>query len=129
MKKTLKKDITRYDKKMQLRVDGATLKAAGISFAVAVPIFILLNFTAGMIPAIFLSFTVLCVLMLLQVGKVDGISLSQYIGKILRFAFFPKERKKHYSHDSGEYRINVITDRELKQNERRIADNAKKKGK
>ena len=23
MKKTLKKDITRYDKKMQLRVDGA----------------------------------------------------------------------------------------------------------
>ena len=129
MKKTLKKDITRYDKKMQLRVDGATLKAAGISFAVAVPIFLLLNFTAGMIPAIFLSFTVLCALMLLQVGKVDGISLAQYIGKLLRFAFFPKERKKHYSHDSGEYRISVMTDRELKQNERRIADNAKKKGK
>ena len=128
MKKTLKKDITRYDKKMQLRVDGATLKATGISLAVAVPIFLLLNFTAGMIPAIFLSFTVLCVLMLLQVGKVDGISLAQYIGRILRFAFFPKERKKHYSQDSGEYRICVMTERELKQKERKMT-NGKKKGK
>ena len=128
MKKTLKKDITRYDKKMQLRVDGATLKAAGISLAVAVPIFLLLNFTAGMIPAIFLSFTVLCALMLLQIGKVDGTPLAQYIRKILRFAFFPKERKKHYSQDSGEYRIYVMTERELKQKERKMT-NGKKKGK
>ena len=128
MKKTLKKDITRYDKKMQLRVDGATLKAAGISLAVAVPIFLLLNFTAGMIPAIFLSFTVLCALMLLQVGKVDGTPLAQYIGKILRLAFFSKERKKHYSQDSGEYRIYVMTERELKQKERKMT-NGKKKGK
>ena len=127
MKKTLKKDITRYDKKMQLRVDGTTLKAAGISFAVAVPTFLLLNFTAGMIPAIFLSFTVLCVLMLLQIGKVDGISLAQYIGKILRFAFLPKERKKPYSQDSGEYRICILTEQELKQKERKTSNG--KKGK
>ena len=128
MKKTLKKDITRYDKKMQLRVDKATLKAAGISLAVAVPIFLLLNFTAGMIPAIFTSFITLCLLMVLQVGKIDGISLAQYIGKILRFAFFPKERKKHYSQDSGEYRIYVMTEQELKQKERKMT-NGKKKGK
>lgn len=128
MKKTLKKDITRYDKKMQLRVDGATLKAAGISLAVAVPIFLLLNFTAGMIPAIFTAFTAFCALMLLQIGKVDGTPLAQYIRKILRLAFFPKERKKHYSQDSGEYRIYVLTERELKQKERKIT-NGKKKGK
>ena len=126
MKKTLKKDITRYDKKMQLRVDKATLKAAGISLAVAVPIFLLLNFTAGMIPAIFTSFITLCLLMVLQVGKIDGISLAQYIRKLLRFAFFPKERQKCYSHDSGEYRIYVMTEREQK--ERRNTQNEKKKG-
>lgn len=126
MKKTLKKDITKYDKKMQLRVDKATLKAAGISLAVAVPIFLLLYFTVGMIPAMFISFTTLCILMVLQVGKVDGISLAQYIRKLLRFAFFPKERKKCYSHDSGEYRIYVMTEREQK--ERRNTQNEKKKG-
>lgn len=128
MKKTLKKDITRYDKKMQLQLNKATLKALGIALAVAVPIFLLLNFTAGMIPAIFLSFTVLCALMLLQIGKVDGTPLAQYIGKILRLAFFPKERKKHYAQDSGEYRISVMTERELKQKERKMT-NGKKKGK
>ena len=113
---------------MQLRVNMATMKAVGISLAVAVPIFLLLNFTAGMIPAIFLSFTVLCALMLLQVGKVDGTPLAQYIGKILRLVFFPKERKKHYSQDSGEYRIYIMTERELKQKERKTT-NGKKKGK
>lgn len=128
MKKTLKKDITRYDQKMQLRVDGTTLKAVGISLSIAVPMFLLLNFTAGMIPAIFLSFTVLCVFMLLQVGKVDGLALIQYIRKILRFAFCPKERKKYYSHSTGEYRMYVITERELKQKERRTTQNEKKKG-
>ena len=127
MKKTLKKDITRYDKKMQLRVDMATMKAIGISLAVAVPIFLLLIFTVGMIPAIFVSFTIACGLMLLQVGKVDGISLSQYIGKILRFAFLPKERKKPYAQDSGEYRISIMTEQELKQKERKNSNG--KKGK
>lgn len=125
MKKTLKKDITRYDEKMQLRVDKATLKAAGISLAVAVPIFLLLNFTVGMIPAIFTSFIALCLLMVLQVGKIDGISLAQYLLKLLRFAFFPNERKKCYSHESGEYRIYVMTERERK--ERRNMQNVKKK--
>lgn len=127
MKKTLKKDITKYDKKMQLRVDMATMKAIGISLAVAVPTFLLLNFTAGMIPAIFVSFTIACGLMLLQVGKVDGISLASYILKVLRFAFLPKERKKPYAQDSGEYRISIMTEQELKQKERKISNG--KKGK
>lgn len=128
MKKTLKKDITKYDKKMQLRVDMATMKAVGISLAVATPIFLLLNFTAGMILAIFVSFTVACILMIFQVGKVDGISLAQYTIKVLRFAFLPKERKKPYAQDSGEYRISIITEQELKQKERKNT-NGKKKGK
>ena len=127
MKKTLKKDITKYDKKMQLRVDMATMKAIGISLAVAVPIFLLLNFTVGMIPAIFVSFTIACGLMLLQVGKVDGISLASYILKVLRFAFLPKERKKPYAQDSGEYRISIMTEQELKQKERKTSNG--KKGK
>ena len=127
MKKTLKKDITKYDKKMQLRVDMATMKAIGISLAVAVPIFLLLIFTVGMIPAIFVSFTVACGLMLLQVGKVDGISLASYILKVLRFAFLPKERKKPYAQDTGEYRISIMTEQELKQKERKISNG--KKGK
>lgn len=128
MKKTLKKDITRYDKKMQLQLNKATLKALGIALAVAVPIFLLLNFTAGTIPAIFVAFTVACLLAVLQIGKVDGISLAQYASKALRFAFSPKGRKKHYSQDSGEYRIYVMTERELKQKERKMT-NGKKKGK
>ena len=127
MKKTLKKDITKYDKKMQLRVDMATMKAIGISLAVAVPIFLLLNFTVGMIPAIFVSFTIACGLMLLQVGKVDGISLASYMLKVLRFAFLPKERKKPYAQDSGEYRISIMTEQELKQKERKTSNG--KKGK
>ena len=127
MKKTLKKDITKYDKKMQLRVDMATMKAIGISLAVAVPIFLLLIFTVGMIPAIFVSFTIACGLMLLQVGKVDGISLASYILKVLRFAFLPKERKKPYAQDTGEYRISIMTEQELKQKERKISNG--KKGK
>ena len=128
MKKALKKYITRYDEKMKLRVDLATLKAVGISVAVAAPIFLLLYFTAGMIPAVFVSFIVALALVILQIGKIDGISLAQYIGKMIRFVFFPKERKKHYSHDVGEYRIQVMTERELKQKERKIL-NEKKKGK
>lgn len=128
MKKTLKKDITRYDKKMQLRVDGATFKAAGIALVAAIPLFLILNVTAGMIPAVFLSLTIGCLLLLLQIGKIDGISLAQYLGKLIKFAFFPKERKKHYSHDSGEYRIKVMTERELRQKERKNT-NGKKKGK
>ena len=128
MKKALKKDITRYDEKMKLRVDLATLKAVGISVTVAAPIFLLLYFTAGMIPAVFVSFIAALALVILQIGKIDGISLAQYIGKMIRFVFFPKERKKHYSHDSGEYRIQVMTERELKQKERKIL-NEKKKGK
>lgn len=127
MKKTLKKDITKYDKKMQLRVDMATMKAIGISLAVAVPIFLLLIFTVGMIPAIFVSFTIACGLMLLQVGKVDGISLASYMLKVLRFAFLPKERKKPYAQDSGEYRISIMTEQELKQKERKTSNG--KKGK
>ena len=127
MKKTLKKDITKYDKKMQLRVDMATMKAIGISLAVAVPIFLLLIFTVGMIPAIFVSFTIACGLMLLQVGKVDGISLASYMLKVLRFAFLPKERKKPYAQDTGEYRISIMTEQELKQKERKISNG--KKGK
>ena len=127
MKKTLKKDITKYDKKMQLRVDMATMKAIGISLAVAVPIFLLLIFTVGMIPAIFVSFTIACGLMLLQVGKVDGISLASYMLKVLRFAFLPKEHKKPYAQDSGEYRISIMTEQELKQKERKTSNG--KKGK
>ena len=127
MKKTLKKDITKYDKKMQLRVDMATMKAIGISLAVAVPIFLLLIFTVGMIPAIFVSFTIACGLILLQVGKVDGISLASYMLKVLRFAFLPKERKKPYAQDSGEYRISIMTEQELKQKERKTSNG--KKGK
>lgn len=115
MKKTLKKDITRYDKKMQLRFEAATFKALGISLAVAAPIFLLLYFVAGMIPATFIAFALACVLMLLQIGKVDGISLASYTLKVLRFAFIPKERKKPYSQDSGEYRVRIMTERELKQ--------------
>ena len=128
MKKTLKKDITRYDKKMQLRFEAATFKALGISLIVAAPIFLLLKITVGMIPATFIAFALACILMLLQIGKVDGISLAQYIGKILLFAFLPKERKKPYSQDSGEYRIYVMSERELKQKERKMT-NGKKKGK
>ena len=127
MKKALKKDITRYDEKMKLRVDLATLKAVGISVAVAAPIFLLLYFTAGMIPAVFVSFIVALALVILQIGKIDGISLAQYIGKMIRFVFFPKERKKHYSHDSGEYRIRIMTEQEQKHKERSTAQNVHKK--
>ena len=127
MKKTLKKDITRYDKKMQLRFEAATFKALGISLAVATPIFLLFYFVAGTIPATFISFALACVLMLLQIGKVDGISLASYTLKVLRFAFLPKERKKPYSQDSGEYRICILTEQELKQKERKTSNG--KKGK
>ena len=127
MKKTLKKDITRYDKKMQLRFEAATFKALGISLAVATPIFLLLYFVAGTIPATFISFALACVLMLLQIGKVDGISLASYTLKVLRFAFLPKERIKPYSQDSGEYRICILTEQELKQKERKTSNG--KKGK
>ena len=127
MKKTLKKDITRYDKKMQLQFNKATIKAVGISLTVAIPLFLLFNFIAGIVPGIFIAFTVGCLLTTLQVGKIDGIPLIQYALKALKFAFSPKGRKKHYSHDSGEYRLLVLTERELKQNERKNI-NGKKKG-
>lgn len=119
MKKTLKKDITKYDNKMRVRVDKDTIKAVGISLTITIPIFILLLFIAGMIIGIFISFSLTCVLILLQIGKVDGTPLLKYIIKILHFAFFPKSRKKCYSHDSGEYRIKILTERELKQKERK----------
>lgn len=119
MKKTLKKDITRYDKKMQVRVDKDTIKAAAISLAIAIPIFILLWILAGMIIAIFISFSLACISILLQVGKIDGTSLLKYINKVFHFVFFPKNRQKCYSQDSGEYRIKILTERELKQKERK----------
>ena len=127
MKKALKKDITRYDEKMKLRVDLATLKAVGISVGIAAPIFLLLYFTAGMIPAVFVSFIVALVLIIFQVGKIDGISLGEYVLKTIRFVLFPKERKKHYSHDSGEYRIRIMTEQEQKHKERSTAQNVQKK--
>ena len=85
MKKTLKKDITRYDKKMQLQFNKATIKAVGISLTVAIPLFLLFNFIAGIVPGIFIAFTVGCLLTTLQVGKIDGIPLIQYALKALKF--------------------------------------------
>lgn len=115
MKKTLKKDITKYDKKMQLRFDKDTLKAGIISLILVVPLFLLINLTLGTIPAVFISFLIGCIAMLLQIGKVDGISLLKYIFKIFNFVLFAKNRKKCYAQDSGEYRIKISIDRETKE--------------
>ena len=127
MKKTLTKDITRYDDKMKLRFDAKTFKAVGIGFLFATPTFLLLYITAGAIPAVIISVFLLCALVLLQVGTIQGIAMSQYICSIIKFAFIPKLRRKPYSREKSSLysRLSVLTEDELKQERRH--ENAEKR--
>ncbi len=127
MKKQLTKDITRYDEKMKLKFDAKTFKAVGIGFLFAAPTFFLLYFTAGSIPAVILSVFVLCALVLLQVGTIQGMTMSRYLGSVIKFAFIPKLRKKPYSREKSDVysRLYVLTEDELKQERRR--ENAEKR--
>ncbi len=127
MKKQLTKDITRYDDKMKLKFDAKTFKAVGIGLLFAVPTFLILYFTAGAIPAVMVSILVLCALVLLQVGTIQGMTMSRYLGSIIKFAFIPKLRKKPYSREKSDVysRLYVLTEDELKQERRR--ENAEKR--
>lgn len=130
MKKVLTKDITRYDSKMKLRMDKRTFKAAAIGLMLAVPIYFLIDILLGesIIAAIFAIATVAFAL-LVQVGTVDGIVLSEYISHICKFLFVNSSRRKHYDNGSGEpYRIKVLTAFEKYHTERR-SDNEKNEGK
>ena len=126
MKKTLTKDITRYDEKMKLRFDAKTFKAVGVALLFATPIFFLLYFTAGAIPAVMVSVILLCFIVLLRVGTVQGITLSHYIGSIIKLAFIPRLRRKPYSREKSTVytRLYILTEEEQKQERKR--ENAKK---
>ena len=130
MKKTLTKDITRYDDKMKLRLDAKTFKAIGISLAIAAPIFALLYFTAGAIPAVMVSLLVFGALVMLQVGTVQGIPATKYVSMIIKLTFSPRLRAKPYSRETSSVynRITVFTETELKQ-KRKETENAKKQKK
>ncbi len=114
MKKTLTKDITRYDDKMQLKFDMKTFRAIGISIAISAPIAILLYIMAGSIPAIMVAVFILAALIIVQCGKIKGLTLSSYIISIAIFAFCPKLKKKAYSRDQSSTcdRLVVLTDAE-----------------
>lgn len=126
MKKQLTKDITRYDEKMKLKFDAKTFKAVGIGVLFAAPVFFLLYLTAGAISAVMLSVLVLCALVLLQVGTVQGMTMSRYLGSIIKLAFIPKLRRKPYSREKSDVysRLYVLTEDELKQE--RSRENAQK---
>ena len=124
MKKTLTKDITRYDDKMKLRFDAKTFKAMGISLLITAPVFVLLYLLASAIPAVMVSLLLLCGLMVLQIGTVQGMTMSDYIVALLKFAFVPALRKKPYSRaGSHTYsRITILTEAEEKHEKRQNAE-------
>lgn len=124
MKKTLTKDITRYDDKMLLRLDGKTALAIGISILIAAPIGILLYFNVGAMPAIITSVAIIGISVILQLGTTSGMPLYKYISLTLLAVIDPRSRKKPYSRISGSTyeRITVLTvdeESEKKSNETR----------
>ncbi len=127
MKKTLTKDITRYDEKMKIKFDVKTFKAVGIGLLFALPTFFLLYFTAGAIPAVMVSVLLLCSLIMLQVGTVQGMTLLKYLYFMSMYVFVPKLRRKPYSREKSTIytRLCVLTENELKQERR--GENAKKR--
>ena len=125
MKKQLTKDITRFDDKMMLRLDGKTALAIGIGIVVAVPVGVLLYFTAGIVPAVIVSIAVACIAVVLQLGTTGGMPLYKYILSTLLALLDPRSRRKPYSRKSGGAyeRITVLTVDE----ERTINETRKKK--
>ena len=85
MKKTLTEDISRYDEKMRLRMDKKTVRAIAVSLLPSL-------FTGGILwrisPLVALPAAVplFLVLLLLQIGTVDGMPLTGYIAAILRLS-------------------------------------------
>lgn len=83
MKKTLTENISRYDDKMRLRLDWRTVRAILISLVPAVLLGWLLSYITIMIalPVALIAFFGLA---LIQLGTVDGYTLSTYIKEVLR---------------------------------------------
>ena len=125
MKKQLTKDITRFDDKMLLRLDGKTALAIGIGVLIAAPVGALLYFTAGTVPAVIVGIAVACAVVLLQLGTTGGMPLYKYILSTLLALLDPRSRRKPYSRQSGGTyeRIMVLTVDE----ERTINETRKKK--
>ncbi len=117
MKKTLTNDIRRYDDKMKLKFDAKTFRAAGISAAISLVIFVAVIFTAGELPAIVSSIVVFGVLLILQIGTIQGISLIKYLFMTFCFLFCPSMRKKPYCREANTTycQIVVLTEQEQKQ--------------
>lgn len=129
MKKTLTKDITRYDDRMKLKFDLKTFRAIGIGLGLAIPTFLITNRLVGSIQALLTSLMVLCGVVLILVGTIQGMTVWGYLTSILKQAFNPRRYQKPYSHEDGGYRIVVLTDEELRKERGALEDaETRKKG-
>lgn len=102
MKKTLTKNITRYDDKMRIKTDRPTILAALRSFALAAAVYILFGFFVSILIKMPIAVIVFFAAFIFQVGTVGGMRLSEYVGEMLRLTGDPRARRKPYEYTDGE---------------------------
>lgn len=128
MKKTLKKDITRYDNKMMFRFDKKTILATIKSACIGAAVAFLLYFVVGLLFAIFFGTLIGAIILVMQIAVVDGITLKDYLKRMIIIMFDPKARKKPYQmRNDDPYRICVLTSQEQKK-KGEANENERKKG-
>ena len=115
MKKTLTKNITRYDNKMVFRFDKKTILSTIKSACFGAVIAFLLYFVIGLIFAVFIGVLVGAILLVIQIAVTDGITLKDYLKRMIIIMIDPKSRKKPYQMRNDDlYRICVLTSQEQK---------------
>lgn len=109
MKKRLTENITKYDDKIRLRMDGKTFLAALISLVCALLVFIPVN-AVSFIAAVTVSPAVFVVSFMLQISKIDSLPLYKYISTVFSMTFNKSKQSKLYTHGGGDvdgFRITV----------------------
>ena len=102
MKKILTENISRYDEKMRFRMDGKTVRALLVSAVPTLVVGFLLSRISIML-GIPIAVCLFLILLLAQIGLIDGMPAYQFVAAVLRQGSRMKWEYLHLKTDEGRF--------------------------
>lgn len=112
MKKSLAKNINRYDSRMLLKFDKRTAAAIGISLAAAAVIWLLIRGFLSMLVAMGTALIAGIAVFIVQIVEYEGMTLAGYFFTIIKRSITGADRQQY------EYDADDVTERLIINNER-----------
>ncbi len=133
MKKTLTENISRFDDKMRFRMDGKTVRAVLLSAVPAGLIGFLLSRAVSVVFGLPLALCLFLVLLLGQIGLVDGVPAYRFAAAVLRQNGRHKFEYLHVQTDRGRFdpaaeKINFPEETEMPRDKKKKSAEGPRKG-